>query len=241
MKIGIIDSGVGGLTVLFYLMEKLKFNYYYIADESNCPYGNKSKEEIIILSDILVSKLINNFDIDILVIACNTVASSAYKYLKNKYKNLIIINIIEVTARHVKGNNIGVIATKRTVKSNKYKKLLSNYIVKQKQVPIFVDIIENISISNQIRNFIVKYELKDFLKGVDSLVLGCTHYPILIKHIKEIYSGRIITSNYPIYKELLKYKQSKKSSINIYTTSNCNEFRDKIKYIFDFDIDVYEI
>jgi len=182
MKIGVFDSGVGGLTVLNRLIEKYPNNeYIYYGDTKNNPYGSKTIEELELLSSNIIDFLINK-KVDIIVIACGTVSSNLSIKLKNKY-NIEIIDIISPVINYINNsdyNKIGVIATEATVKSKAFKQI--NKDTKLVACKAFVPIIEKNSY-DELDKYIDIYlnELKDR----DLIILGCTHYPIIRDKISE--------------------------------------------------------
>jgi len=238
-NIGVIDSGVGGLTVLFDVIEEYpNCNYYYIGDSKNCPYGVKSSEEIKGLSYRVVEYLVENKNIDILIIACNSISSTSTSFLKQQFKDLEIIETIIPTShyakKYVKNNKIGVIATNATINSKAYEDNLKEYQVFSKACPIFVNIVENGFISTNEEEIIFK-ELKSVLdNNIDTLILGCTHFPLLIPTIRKIFGGKIITSSKAILKELdnILVYENKVGILEIYTTGEANVFKEQIKKMF---------
>lgn len=179
MKVGIFDSGVGGLTVLKKLKEKYPLNdYIYYGDTLNIPYGEKDKDTLYKLSCRIVDFLIRS-KVDLIVIACGTVSSNCYLELKKKY-NIEIIDIINPTIDYIKRNNfssIGVMATTRTVDSHIFKNKLK-IPVEEVACPEFVEIIET--------NNFNKINVTKYLRNIKSntIILGCTHYPIIKDKIK---------------------------------------------------------
>ena len=171
MRVGVFDSGVGGLTVLKRLIEKYpKNDYIYFGDTKNVPYGEKNKNELFDLSSKIVEFFIEN-NIDLIVIACGTISSNCYTELKNKY-SIPIIDIISPTIKYVTMNNydnIGVIATTRTIDSHIFRDLLKN---------ITVNLIEN--------DLYDEIDIDKHLSKIDSdtIILGCTHYPLIKDKIK---------------------------------------------------------
>lgn len=176
MRIGIFDSGVGGINVLSCLLEKYPNNeYIFYGDTKNIPYGDKTKDELLKLASHIIDFLLAK-KVDIIIIACGTVSSTCYNELKNRY-SVPIYDIISPTIDYLKKSNlknIGVIGTKRTIESKIFNLKEKNMILKS--TPLFVPIIENNQISEN-KNIIIE-QLKDF-KFCDTLVLGCTHYPLL--------------------------------------------------------------
>lgn len=179
MRVGIFDSGIGGLTVLNKLSSKYKNNdYIFFGDRINIPYGEKSKEELFILSSKIIDFLMSN-EVDMIVIACGTVSSNCYKELLDKYKNINIVDIISPTVNYINNNkidNILIIATSKTVDSHIFKNLLKDKNVYEKACPFLVDMIEN--------NKDIKLEESINDKKYDYVLLGCTHYPLIKDMIK---------------------------------------------------------
>lgn len=247
-NIGVIDSGIGGLTVLFDVIKVFpNCNYFYIGDSKNCPYGKKDIEEIKKLSFDMVNYLVKNKKIDILIIACNSISSNASSYLRTCFKDLIIIETVEPTTNYIKSlecKKIGLIATEATIKSKMYESKLETYEVISKACPIFVDIVENINISSDEKDRIVKQELTEMIdQNIDTLILGCTHFPLLTNSIIKIFNGRIINSSKAIIIELGKYikNDNMQGNVEVNTTGNSKEFEDKIKVMFNENYKVNQI
>ena len=248
-NIGVIDSGVGGLTVLFDVIKSFpNCNYFYIGDSKNCPYGKRNIEDIKKLSFNMVNYLVKIKKIDILVIACNSISSNASDYLRSCFKDLIIIETVEPTTNYIKCldcRKIGLIATQATIKSKMYESKLQNYEVISKACPTFVDIVENINISSDEKDEIVKHELKDIInQDIDTLILGCTHFPLLTNSITKIFDGKIINSSKAIIIELEKYinkNNNIEGSVEINTTGNNTEFENQIKVMFNKNYKVNQI
>lgn len=179
MRVGIFDSGIGGLTVLNKLSSKYKNNdYIFFGDRINIPYGEKSKKELFDLSSKIIDFLISN-EVDMIVIACGTVSSNCYKELLDKYKNINIVDIISPTVNYINNKKIDsilVIATSKTVDSHIFKNLLKDKNVYEKACPFLVDMIEN--------NKDIKLEECINDKKYDYVLLGCTHYPLIKDMIK---------------------------------------------------------
>ncbi|WP_302368429.1 glutamate racemase [Brachyspira aalborgi] len=191
--IGVFDSGFGGITVLKELLKLMpNENYIYLGDNKNIPYGDKSKKEIVELSSKMAEFLINK-NCKILVIACNTISASAYKILKEKY-NIPIIEVISNACKDAinktENNNISIMATDFTVKAKIYLKKIKEYNkdIKIKQIACkkLCSMIEN-----NWQNYEDRFEiLNDYIKNIDlhsdTLILACTHYPLIIKDIKKV-------------------------------------------------------
>lgn len=189
--IGMFDSGCGGLTVLKQytkLMPNEDFIYY--GDTAHLPYGDKSPKKIIEYCDEIVKFLISK-NVKMIVIACGTASATAYEYLKEKY-DIEIRNIIIPTAEAIKDGSIGVIATQATIKSNAWAKAINTFSPSTKitsvACPLFVPIIENGLIQNEgtpyfIKEYMDKLQIKE--NNISSIILGCTHYPLLKEKIQK--------------------------------------------------------
>jgi glutamate racemase len=194
MSIGIFDSGVGGLTVFKEISKEFPFaDIYYLGDTARVPYGNKSRETIIRYS-LECANYLYNFGIDVLVVACNTASSYAIKILKENF-DIPVIGVIkpgvEIAVRTTKNRKIGVIGTQATVKSGSYRDEIEKkgkFEVFQKACPLFVPLVEEGLINHKITELTVKEYLDEIVKmDIDTLILGCTHYPLLKETIKKIY------------------------------------------------------
>lgn len=188
--IGMFDSGCGGLTVLKqYTKIMPNENFIYYGDTAHLPYGDKSPEKIMEYCDEIIKFLINK-NVKMIVIACGTASATAYEYLKNKY-DIEIRNIIMPTAKSIKEENIGVIATQATIKSNSWEKAIHTFSPNTKitsvACPLFVPIIENGLIANEgtpyfIQEYVKKLSIQE--NKISSIILGCTHYPLLKEKIQ---------------------------------------------------------
>lgn len=189
MKIGVFDSGIGGLTILKKLIDKYPNNHYiYYGDTLNIPYGDKNIEELKVLSSNIIDFLIKK-EVDMIVIACGTISSNLSTYLKEKY-NIKIIDIISPVINYLTNSDyekIGVIATTATVNSKIFSKNISKDI-KEVACPMFVPLIENNNL-NELEKYIDIY-LND-LKDRDLIVLGCTHFPIIKDKISDYLGNNI--------------------------------------------------
>ena len=196
--IGFFDSGLGGLTCIPHLMSALPDErIIYFGDTARTPYGSKAVSTIqrfsLEIADFLVSK-----NVKMIVIACNTVSATCLDDLRQKFPQVPIIGIIEPAATETANlcspsNRIGIIGTKVTIKSGIYEKYLQDLnpdlISFSKACPAFVPLIEEGIVDHDIMNLTIKYHLDDFVheNKLDTLVLGCTHYPLIRKNIEEIY------------------------------------------------------
>ena len=238
--IGVFDSGVGGLTVVKELNRLLpNEKIIYFGDTGRVPYGNKSRETIIHYS-LQVAYFLMKKKIKMLVVACNTASSVSLPTLKRHF-HIPIIGVIEPGAKSAiettKSNNIGVIGTLGTVKSNAYKKALKKIKEKvnvyQHPCPLFVHLAEDGWNKNKIAQMISNEYLKSFKgKNIDSLILGCTHYPIL-KDVIQQSAGKnvkLIDSGKETAKEVKKILDKKR----ILNNHKMSEKNHSIFYVSDF-------
>lgn len=208
--IGFFDSGLGGLTSIPNLFENLpNERVIYFGDTARTPYGSKAvstiKQYAMEIAEFLVSK-----DVKMLVIACNTISATCLDDLRKRFPDIPILGIISPAAKKVAGccsedNNIGIIATKVTTQSGAYRKRIKELNprlrVFDRATPVFVPLIEEGIIENEIMNLTIHYYMDDFIRDnkIDTLVLGCTHYPIIRKNIESIYPDlKIINPSYEI-------------------------------------------
>jgi len=196
--IGIFDSGLGGLTAVRCLSELLpEERFIYFGDTARTPYGSKAVETIQRFS-VEIANFLLKHEAKVIVIACNTVSATCLQVLSEKFPSVPIIGIIEPAARtvaqeYVDGQNVGIIGTKVTISSQQYEKIIFEYNDKCKvhsiACPLFVPAIEEGLANTDIMEKIVKYYMDDFVKdnGLDVLVLGCTHYPLVEGIIRKVY------------------------------------------------------
>lgn len=213
--IGIFDSGVGGLTVVKEVLNVLpKEDIVYFGDTARVPYGSKSKEAIYNFSCQIIRFLLEK-NVKMIIIACNTVSSNCYEDLKNKFPNIPIIEVlnqgVERAIAITRNNKIGVIGTESTIKSNKYEesilKNLKNAKVYSKSCPLFVPIAEEGFLNDDIAYAVSKRYLEEFNSyDIDTLILGCTHYPLLKESIKKVVGDKVNIIN-PALATALKAKQ----------------------------------
>jgi len=237
--IGVFDSGVGGLTVLKSLYDKMpNEDYIYIGDNKYCPYGDKAKEELYTIAKRII-KYFESMHVKLIVVACNTISSTVLEDLK-KETNIPIIGVIDATVDLFLNKNIDetlVIGTNRTIKSNIYEKKIreknKNIKVCSLSTPLLVPLIEN----NEDTSEVLKDYLKEY-KSIKSLILGCTHYKIVEDEIKKILSCPIINSSDGITINVYNFLSdnnlfSTTGIINIYTTGDTEKFKKVSKRLFE--------
>ncbi len=199
--LGIFDSGVGGLTVLKALMKtNPDIDFIYLGDTARVPYGNKSKKTIFRYAKDDINFLIKNGATQILS-ACNTVSSLSLDNLKSSY-NIPIYGVIEpavTAARRITQGKVAVIGTRSTINSHIYKNKLNLYGIEvfEQATPLLVPFIEEGWLNKTITDDLINIYMKPIVESnADTLILGCTHYPMLYENIKSATKGklRIISS-----------------------------------------------
>lgn len=208
--IGIFDSGVGGLTVAHAIKQLLPGeSIVYFGDTAHLPYGDKSAEAIRYYSEKITQFLIDHKSKAVLV-ACNSASASAFDSLKKQYSDKVLLfDVIDPVVHYLSTCNyrkIGVIGTKRTISSGTYEKKIkensSSVSVISLATPLLVPMIEEGFIFDDISNAIIRaYLLNQELSGIEALILGCTHYPIIKNQISKhfnfnvdvIDSGKIVS------------------------------------------------
>lgn len=192
--IGVFDSGVGGLTVVRALMERLPLeNIVYFGDTARVPYGNKSRATIENFTQQIVQFLLKQ-DVKAMVIACNTIAAVSVDKVRQMAGNMPVIDVISAGAhaavQTTKTDHIAIIATSTTVNSNAYARAIHSQNAQTRvfsqACPLLVPLVEEGWLDNEITRLTCKEYLKPILaEDVDTLVLGCTHYPLLKPLIAE--------------------------------------------------------
>jgi glutamate racemase len=200
--VGIFDSGIGGLTVAYAIKKMMPAEkLIYFGDTAHLPYGDKSEAAIqaysIRIADVLLKK-----NCKVIVIACNSASSAAYDLLREYVRHTIeVINVIDPMAGWVTekfpNRTVGLIGTKRTIQSGIYAKKIEssnkNISLRSLAAPLLVPMIEEGFFNNNISHDIIEKYLRDpELQGIDALILGCTHYPLIKKEINEFYNGSVV-------------------------------------------------
>ncbi len=205
--IGIFDSGYGGLTVMKSIVKTLpQYDYLYLGDNARAPYGPRSFETIYQYTLESVKYLFDQ-GCALVILACNTASAKALRTIQQKdlpniAPNKRVLGVIRPTAELIgnltKTNAIGVLGTTGTVQSQSYvieiNKLFPEVQVYQEACPMWVPLIENGEYDNTGANYFIKKNIDHLLstsKNIDTILLGCTHYPLLIETIKNLVSPTI--------------------------------------------------
>lgn len=211
--IGVFDSGVGGLTVAREIMRQIpNESIIYFGDTARVPYGSKSKETVITYSRQIVEFLMTK-QVKAVVIACNTASAFALETIQKEI-DIPVIGVVKpgakVAAETTKNHRIGVIGTEGTINSGIYNEFLSrtnpNVEVFGKACPLFVPLVEEGWIEDTITNEVAERYLSDLKKyDIDTLVLGCTHFPLLRHTVQKIMGDQVALVN-PAYETAISLK-----------------------------------
>ena len=206
--IGVFDSGIGGLTVLREIWKTVPGeSTVYFGDNSRSPYGTKSKSTIIRYS-LQNLKFLESKDVKMIVIACNTASAYAYDELKTRAK-VPVVEVVtpgaDVACKATRNSKIGIIATKGTISTGVYKKAvedrskelgMKNIEIFEQACPLFVSLAEEGWWDKEVTRLTAEEYLKPLKEaGVDTLVMACTHYPLLSKVIKEVMGEGVVLVN----------------------------------------------
>ena len=245
MRFGLFDSGVGGFTVLKKVIELCpNTSFIYLADTARLPYGIKTKKEIIQIAEE-VSSWFSLQNIDAFLVACNTTNAIALDVIK-KNLDVPVFDLIGSAASIINESRVGVLATPSTVKTKAYTNAILEFkpktFVIEQSCPEFVPMIEMDKInSDEITDIAIEY-LKPLLnQKVDSLILGCSHYPLIAPLITEILpsSVKLIDPAMDLSLKLKSFMDSKLSNLSdkqylvdskFYVTSNLKQFPFKAKH-----------
>ncbi len=221
MKIGIFDSGLGGLVIAKSIRQLMpQYDYVYLGDTKRVPYGNRSEETIYEFTEQAVDYLFRKEKCEIIIIACNTISARALRriqreYLSTSFTNRKVLGVLIPAAEEcMQFEKVGILATRSTVASGAFpkeigklsKKLHKSIQVFQNSAPMLVPLAEE-GIDEKVGPFIEKY-LKPLLnKQINALVLGCTHYPLFKKEIRKHIGPKIkiISQDEIIPKKLQSY------------------------------------
>ena len=251
--IGIFDSGVGGLTVVKEIKKTLPdAPIIYFGDTARLPYGNKSAQTIQGFSSEIV-EFLKSKDCKTIVIACNTASALAADYLREKYPDLRIYDVVssgaEAAVEATKNKKIGVIGTTATINSGVYRKKIieldSSIKIFTKACPLFVHLVEEDWIRRPETRKIARTYLRPLkIEKVDTLLLGCTHYPLLDKVISGVMGRRtkLVSSGRKLAEELARENENlKKSKDEYYVSDLTPHFEDLAKKILGKKIKIEKI
>jgi glutamate racemase len=249
--IGVFDSGYGGLTVLKEIVKQMpEYDYVYLGDNARAPYGTRSFETVYEYTLECVQQLFN-MGCELVVLACNTASAKALRTIQQKDLPRIapdkrVLGVIrpttEIVGKYSKTGHVGILGTNGTITSNSYpleiEKFYPQLIVHQEACPMWVPLVENNEFESEGADFFIRKNLDSLLKKdneIDTIILGCTHYPLLIDKIKKLLPKdiTILSQGEIVGKSLVDYlhrhaeieqKCSKGGKIEFYTTDSPENF-----------------
>ena len=192
--IAVFDSGLGGLSVLRHLKRLMpNERYLYYGDCANAPYGSRSTQQVRELTLAAAERLLQNYPVKALVVACNTATAAAIGQLRSMYPELIVIGIepaLKLAADRHPGSTIGVMATQVTLREEKFHKLWERFAggctVYPIEAPGLVELVESGRENSEAADALLRGILSNYVGKLDALVLGCTHYPFAAEAIGKI-------------------------------------------------------
>lgn len=249
--IGVFDSGYGGLTVLKKIVETLpQYDYIYLGDNARAPYGPRSFDTVYEYTLDCVKWFFDQ-GCSLVILACNTASAKALRTIQQNdlpkidiHKRVlgVIRPTTEIIGNYTKTGEVGILATHGTVISNSYpieiKKFFPKVKVFQEACPMWVPLIENNEFNSPGADYFIKKNVKSLMansKGIDTILLGCTHYPLVIEKIRQfiplditiLSQGQIVADSLQQYLEKHKEveeKCSKNSKLSFFTTDAEEDF-----------------
>lgn len=266
--IGVFDSGYGGLTVLDKIVKQLpQYDYIYLGDNARTPYGNRSYEVVYEYTRQAVFKLFE-MGAHLVVLACNTASAKALRTIQQKDLPLFdptrrVLGVIRPSVEIVKSltitNKVGVVGTIGTIQSDSYpleiKKLFPEIEVYQESCPMWVPLVENNEYQNEGADYFVKKNIINLFgrdSHIDALILGCTHYPLLMDKIlkylpngvRVIDQGKVVAESLQDY--LLRHPEMKAKcrfggNVQFFTTESAEKFKQAAGIFLNQTIEVEHI
>ncbi|MES2141251.1 MAG: glutamate racemase [Bacteroidota bacterium] len=249
--IGVFDSGYGGLTVLKEIVKQLpEYDYIYLGDNARAPYGSRSFETVYQYTLECVQQLFS-MGCELVILACNTASAKALRTIQQKDLPLIapdrrVLGVIrpttEIVGKYTKTGHVGVLGTSGTIASDSYPIEIAKFYpqlkVVQEACPMWVPLVENNEFENEGADFFIQKNINSLLskdKNIDTIILGCTHYPLLINKIKKylpqnitlLSQGEIVAESLIDYLKRhleIEQKSSKGGSVEFYTTDSPENF-----------------
>jgi len=257
--IGVFDSGYGGLTVLKEITAQLpEYDYLYLGDNARAPYGNRSFETVYHCT-LQCVKWFFEQGCPLVILACNTASAKALRTIQQNDlpkldKDKRVLGVIrpttEIIGDFTKTNKIGVLGTNGTVQSNSYpieiNKFYPDIKVYQHACPVWVPLVENNEFNSPGTDYFIKKDIDALLKQsstIDTILLACTHYPLLLNKIKQFVPKKmmIVSQGEIVAKSLKDYlnrhpeieqKCSKSGKLSFYTTDSTEDFDDHAAIFF---------
>jgi glutamate racemase len=249
--IGIFDSGYGGLTVLKAITAELpQYDYIYLGDNARSPYGTRSFETVYEYTLECVKWFFNQ-GCPLVILACNTASAKALRSIQQNDLDKIdaskrVLGVIrpttEIIGQYTKTGNVGILATNGTVISNSYpieiQKFFPDLKVFQEACPMWVPLVENNEYNNPGADYFIQKNINNLLLqsgSIDTILLACTHYPLLMEKIKKavpadvtvLSQGEIVADSLKLYLQKhteIEQNCSKNGQISFFTTDSAEDF-----------------
>jgi glutamate racemase len=257
--IGVFDSGYGGLTVLREFVDRLpQYDYLYLGDNARAPYGTRSFETVYRYTLQCVKWLLQE-NCPLIILACNTASAKALRSIQqNDLQKLdpdarvlgVIRPTTEIIGKHTNTNSIGILATNGTVQSQSYlieiEKFFPGVKIEQEACPMWVPLVENNEYHSEGADYFIQKHVDNILsrnKEIDTLLLACTHYPLLKQkiekylpqNVKLVSQGEIVAESLKDYLKRhpeIEVKISKEGRRIFYTTDSTEDFNNKATIFF---------
>ena len=266
--IGVFDSGYGGLTVLKEIVKQMpEYDYIYLGDNARAPYGSRSFETVYHYTLECVEQLFS-MGCELVILACNTASAKALRTIQQKDLPRIapdkrVLGVIrptsEMVGKYSKTGHVGVFGTIGTITSDSYpieiEKLFPHLKVHQEACPMWVPLVEYNEIETEGADYFIQKNIESLLskdKNIDTIILGCTHYPLLINKIKKylpsgislISQGEIVAESLVDYLKRhpeMEQRCSKQSKIEFYSTDSASNFNKHATLFFGKEVDAKQL
>ena len=242
--IGILDSGIGGIVTLSRILETDKFkntSFLCLADQANTPYGDKTSTELFEITRKNI-EWFKNQGVSTVLIACNTICSSVFEQLSSEFEDMNLINIVDLTCEYLAKKEIDsivILATKLSIESKTYESKLRSSFDRADIYPVIapalVPLVEDGKLDDEKRAALLEY-LGPYLSKATSVLLGCTHYPLLKELVYEIMPVEIFDSNEAIIENLPF--ENDEQVVRIFTSGCPKKTAKQIRPILGLDIEV---
>lgn len=248
--IGVFDSGIGGLTAVSKILEIMPGeNVVYLGDTARVPYGTRSNDTILKYTNEDINFLLK-YNPKIIIAACGTVSSVALKHINIDIPIIGVAQPAIDKALDITNNGrVGVIGTKGTILSGAYQKGLGDKHILSKACPLFVPFVENGRFKKD--DILAKMLIKEYLSEfknleIDTLILGCTHYPLLSELINEFFGGKVNLINPGeqaalCANNIISKSDNKEGNINYFVTDDISSFKKNATIFLGKDIENVEL
>lgn len=263
-KIGVFDSGYGGLTVLRSLLDRLpQFDFVYLGDNARAPYGNRSFETVYQYTLQCVNWLFDQADCDLVILACNTASAKALRQiqqcdlpLRSKPKRLlgVIRPTTEQLGTFTRSGHVGILGTQGTVDSQSYPIELAKFFpelsVSQEACPLWVPLVEEGRLQEPEAHAAIQERLDALMAKdgqIDTLLLACTHYPLLLPLLEQhtapgmrlLSQGDLVAERLEDYLKrhsAFAHQLDQRSQLSFYTTGDAQQFRSRAQVFFGQEV-----